>query len=1022
MATFQFTCPHCSHTMELPDTLLGKQGNCSACREVVLVTKTNCPEQVLLSRRDTKSRVVELEGLLADVLFAENSPAKSAASLNQIWEEQRQLSDRLDTTQSILDRLEAVVPEVENRQNKHLNVTKQLKRANADIELLEKELGQSAMQAVMTGNIARSAIFEERIALYQQLAALESEKSEIGESANADWKDQLKSKSQYVKIAAQIKVEALKVGGLDKAIGRTLLSDGIEETMRCSETSAVLDRVCIKRTEQKAAVEGETAARIGFSDILQTASAIAKASPFESVASVQSEIKGLKRQLNEISKLLTKNSSVMLEAAQNDDTVMKDAAVGAELTELLELKTRLEETKPGIRDIAKIAGTGWGQISRGTKSVVGVGITLSLLVMVWIWANQEDVAQIEIAASNTNSAEETNSQAADSPPTPESSQSSSAPQGGMEGSEFLLVDLIPSLTDGEQNMSNASEQEAERIEAQLRAALREFERVAAAKREAEKVAAAKREAVRIAAEQEAVRIAAEQEAVRIAAEQEAVRIAAEQDAVRIAAVKRKASKTLTLKGHTSIVYSASFSPDGKRIVSGSCDATVRIWDAETGTSILTLKGHSGWVMCSAFSPDGKRIVSGSSDNTLKIWDAETGQEALTLKGHTGIVYSASFSPDGKRIVSGSYDNTLKIWDAETGQETLTLKGHSGTVRCVSFSPDGKRIVSGSSDNTLKIWDAETGQETLTLKGHTSIVYSVSFSPDGKRIVSGCYAGALKVWDAETGTEMLALKRHSGFVRSVGFSLDGKQIVSSSADKTLKVWDSYTGRELLALEGHPDWNMGVSISPDMKHFVNGSRDGTLKVWGVAAAKHETTRVEAAKLEAARIAVAKKEAARVAAVQREAVRVAAVKMEAARFAEAKREAARSPIAKPSGPPKSIKTPRYIAFQKERWQAMFDGEITLQQYGDAMRRAHAGLKLEGETPGEYYRRQLQFLLDHGTRQERIDTARLVNAIEEARQRGLNAVSPDMRREVSQWLQLVTQEQKEWVQFVLALSVRLF
>ncbi|MCS5644447.1 MAG: hypothetical protein NZ807_14480 [Dehalococcoidia bacterium] len=992
MATFQFTCPHCSHTMELPDTLLGKQGNCSACREVVLVTKTNCPEQVLLSRKDTKSRVVELEGLLADVLFAEDSPAKSTAPLNQIWQEQRQLSDRMDMTQSILDRLEAVLPEVENRQNEHLNAAKQLKRVNTDIELLEKELGQSAMQAVMAGNIARSAIFEERIALYQRLAALETEKAEIGESTNADWKDQLKSKSRYVKVSAQIKVEALKVGGLDKAIGRTLLSDGIEETMRCSETSAVLDRVCIKRTEQKAVNEVETAASKGLDDILQTASAITKASPYKSVASVQSEIKGLKRQLNEISKLLTKNSSVMLEAAQNDATVINDATVGPELTELLDLKTRLEETKPGIRDIAKIAGTGWGQISRRTKSVVGVAITVSLLVMVWIWANQEDVGQVEIAASNTNSAEETNSQAEDSSPTPESSQSSSAPQDVMEGSEFLLLDSVPSLTDGEQNMSNSSEQEVERIEAQLRASLLEFERVAAVKREAEKVAAVKRETERIAAEQESVRIAAEQEAVRIAAEQ---------DALRIAAVKRKASEALTLEGHSDIVRSVAFSPDGKRIVSGSDDTTVKIWDAETGTSIHTIGGHSGWVMCVSFSPDGKHIVSGSDEAIVKVWDAETGTSILTLKGHSDNVNSVVYSPDGKRIASGSCDTTVGIWDAEKGTSILTLKGHSGWVMCLAFSPDGKRIVSSSADKTLKVWDAYTGSELLSLEGHPDNVNSVAYSPDGKRIVSGCYAGALKVWDAETGTEMLALKRHSGFVRSVGFSLDGKQIVSSSADKTLKVWDAYTGRELLALEGHPDWNMGVSISPDMKHFVNGSRDGTLKVWGVAAAKHETARIAVAKKEAARVATAKLESERIAAAKREAEKVAAARQEAVR------NAARVAAARTSAPPVG-KTPQYIEIEKRLFQAKVNGEITVNQHAALMTRAYAKLRRGGETSGDYWRRQLQFLVANGTRQESEDTASLLNAINKVNARGgnLNAVSPDLRREVSYWLPFVNQK----------------
>ncbi|MBE9030531.1 WD40 repeat domain-containing protein, partial [filamentous cyanobacterium LEGE 11480] len=110
----------------------------------------------------------------------------------------------------------------------------------------------------------------------------------------------------------------------------------------------------------------------------------------------------------------------------------------------------------------------------------------------------------------------------------------------------------------------------------------------------------------------------------------------------------------------------------------------------------------------AFSPDGKRIVSGSRDATLRLWDAQTGQPiGQPLKGHSNPVLSVAFSPDGKRIVSGSWDKTLRLWDAQTGQPIgQPLKGHSNSVWSVAFSPDGKRIVSGSSDKTLRIWPGD----------------------------------------------------------------------------------------------------------------------------------------------------------------------------------------------------------------------------------------------------------------------------------------------------------------------------
>ncbi len=164
------------------------------------------------------------------------------------------------------------------------------------------------------------------------------------------------------------------------------------------------------------------------------------------------------------------------------------------------------------------------------------------------------------------------------------------------------------------------------------------------------------------------------------------------------------SELLTLEGHTAYVVSASFSPDGTRIVTGSFDNTARVWDARSGAEVLSLKGHAD-ISSVSFSPDGTRIVTGSEDGTARVWDARRGAEVLSLKGHTRAVWSASFSPDGTRIVTGSVDNTARVWDARSGAEVLSLKGHTNEVSSASFSPDGTRIVTGSWDGTARVWDA-----------------------------------------------------------------------------------------------------------------------------------------------------------------------------------------------------------------------------------------------------------------------------------------------------------------------------
>jgi WD40 repeat protein len=133
-----------------------------------------------------------------------------------------------------------------------------------------------------------------------------------------------------------------------------------------------------------------------------------------------------------------------------------------------------------------------------------------------------------------------------------------------------------------------------------------------------------------------------------------------------------------------------YSPDGKRIVSGGQGfdpktrkswSEMKVWDAATGKELLSLKGHTGYVRSVAYSPDGKRIVSGSGGffrqlGEVKVWDAATGQLLLSLKDRSDGVNSVAYSPDGKRVASGGglmFEGTVKVWDVATGQRPLSLK-------------------------------------------------------------------------------------------------------------------------------------------------------------------------------------------------------------------------------------------------------------------------------------------------------------------------------------------------------------
>jgi hypothetical protein len=251
------------------------------------------------------------------------------------------------------------------------------------------------------------------------------------------------------------------------------------------------------------------------------------------------------------------------------------------------------------------------------------------------------------------------------------------------------------------------------------------------------------------------------------------------------------------------------------------------WQTET----TMIEGHTDWVRSVAFSSDGSRMMSGSDDRTVRIWDTISGLVLHTLEGHSHSVSSVNSSSDGSRIASGSDDHAVRIWDSVSGEVLHTLEGHTYSVNSVAFSPDGLRIVSGSDDHTIRVWDVVSGEVLHTMAGHTDKVKSAAFSSDGSRIVSGSRDKSVRIWNAISGVVLRTLKGHTGQVNSVAFSLDASHVVSGSNDETVLIWDAISGSVLHTLKGHTHWVNSVAFSSDNSCVLSGSDDETVRIWNV-----------------------------------------------------------------------------------------------------------------------------------------------------------------------------------------------
>ncbi|KAI0807782.1 miller-Dieker lissencephaly protein [Fomes fomentarius] len=338
----------------------------------------------------------------------------------------------------------------------------------------------------------------------------------------------------------------------------------------------------------------------------------------------------------------------------------------------------------------------------------------------------------------------------------------------------------------------------------------------------------------------------------------------------------RAPASYVLKGHRSTVLKVAFHPTFNVLASASEDATIKIWDWETGEFERTLKGHTRAVNDVAFDSKGNLLVSCSSDLFIKIWDVQNEwKNTKTFPGHEHTVSSVRFLPGDQQVISASRDRTIRIFDIASTHLVRTISGHSDWVRCIEPSDDGRIIASCSNDQTARIIDPRNGETKTELRGHEHVVEVVAFAPliayaairelagipnterskrPGAYLATGSRDKTIKLWDTQSGQILRNLAGHDNWVRALVFHPTGKFLLSASDDYTIRVWELSTGRCMKTVQAHghfvtclawgrqaPAQSGEPSAAPngssdakqEAEKFVNvvasGSVDQTIKIW-------------------------------------------------------------------------------------------------------------------------------------------------------------------------------------------------
>jgi len=280
----------------------------------------------------------------------------------------------------------------------------------------------------------------------------------------------------------------------------------------------------------------------------------------------------------------------------------------------------------------------------------------------------------------------------------------------------------------------------------------------------------------------------------------------------------------------SAVNTVSFSPNGRRVITGSHTGEMTIWSAHQFHFENNMQAHNAAIRALSWSPSDDILLSGDALGQIKLWD-QNFYNSQNLQAHKESLREISMSSSGQKFVTCADESHAKVWDFKTLQEERTFSGHGWDVKCCAWHPSKGLVATGAKDSLVKLWDPRVGEAITTIHPHKNMVTRVKWSSEGNWLVSAGRDTTIALMETRMMKVHRYFKGHTKEVTSLCWHPEFEDVFCSGGfDGTLIYWDLWSDKPLEAIaHAHDATIWSVAWHPMGHLVVSGSHDNCCRFW-------------------------------------------------------------------------------------------------------------------------------------------------------------------------------------------------